>query len=132
MSSRGGFKAPPARLELPSRAPEVYKAVSTLPANAVLADLPLGQTDYDLRAMYYSIERWRPIVNGYSGFFPLHYGGRRWRSMKCRVTRTFHGDAARAGCHARHRARRRVPRFQGRDTTATLRMLAPRKSFDRL
>jgi len=74
MSPVDGFKAPPARLEVPGRAPEIYKAVSRLPPGAVLADLPLGQTDYDLRAMYYSIERWRPILNGYSGFFPLHYG----------------------------------------------------------
>jgi len=40
-----------------------------------VADLPLGEADYDVRAMYYSIDRWRPIVNGYSGFFPPHYGG---------------------------------------------------------
>jgi hypothetical protein len=40
----------------------------------VIADLPLGEADYDVRAMYYSIERWRRIVNGYSGFFPQHYG----------------------------------------------------------
>ena len=69
-----GFKMPAARLERPARAPGVYRAVSGLPADAVLADLPLGQPDYDLRAMYYSIDRWRPLVNGYSGFFPLHYG----------------------------------------------------------
>jgi hypothetical protein len=68
-----GFTTPPARLEPPRRAPGIYRAVSGLPAAAVLADLPLGQTDYDLRAMYYSIDRWRPILNGYSGFFPLPY-----------------------------------------------------------
>ena len=45
-----------------------------LPPAAVLAELPLGQPDYDLRAMYYSIVHWRPILNGYSGFFPLQYG----------------------------------------------------------
>ena len=38
-------------------------------------ELPLGPPDYDLRAMYYSTVHWRPIVNGYSGFFPPHYGG---------------------------------------------------------
>ena len=74
MSPIRGFAMPPAHLERPARAPEVYKAVGGLPADAVLADLPLGQPDYDLRAMYYSIDRWRPILNGYSGFFPLHYG----------------------------------------------------------
>jgi hypothetical protein len=68
-----GFATPPARLARPARAPGVYNAVGRLPPDAVLADLPLGQPDYDLRAMYYSIERWRPLLNGYSGFFPLHY-----------------------------------------------------------
>jgi len=68
-----GLTTPAARLERPSRAPGIYQAVGRLPPDVVLADLPLGQPDYDLRAMYYSIDRWRPILNGYSGFFPLHY-----------------------------------------------------------
>ena len=68
------YNQPSARLEIPSRAPGVYNAVSRLPAGATLADLPFGQADYDLRAMFYSIDRWRPILNGYSGFFPPHYG----------------------------------------------------------
>ena len=74
MSPVQGLATPPARLQLPRRAPPLYGAVGQLPTDAVLADLPLGQADYDVRAMYYSIERWRPIVNGYSGFFPPHYG----------------------------------------------------------
>jgi hypothetical protein len=74
MSPVRGFNTPDAHLERPDRAPEVYRAVTRLPAAAVIADLPLGQTDYDVRAMYYSIGSWRPILNGYSGFFPLHYG----------------------------------------------------------
>jgi hypothetical protein len=74
MSPVKEFVTPAARLELPRRAPLVYRSVDQLPSNVVIADLPLGQADYDLRAMYYSIDRWRPIVNGYSGFFPPHYG----------------------------------------------------------
>jgi hypothetical protein len=74
MSPVKGFNMPPAQLQPPRRAPAIYQAVSRLPANVVLADLPLGQTDYDVRAMFYSIDRWRPIVNGYSGYFPPHYG----------------------------------------------------------
>jgi hypothetical protein len=74
MSPLRDFTTPPARLDLPSRAPAVYRAVNQLPPGAVLAELPLGDHDYDLRAMYYSIDRWRPILNGYSGFFPPHYG----------------------------------------------------------
>lgn len=74
MSPLKEYATPVARLELPRRAPFVYRAVGQLPTAAVIADLPLGQSDYDVRAMYYSIDRWRPIVNGYSGFFPPHYG----------------------------------------------------------
>ena len=74
MSPVQGLATPVARLEPPRRAPPVYGAVGQLPTDAVIADLPLGQADYDVRAMYYSIDRWRPIVNGYSGFFPPHYG----------------------------------------------------------
>jgi len=40
----------------------------------VLAGLPLGLPDFDLRAMYYSTFHWRHLVNGYSGFTPAHYG----------------------------------------------------------
>jgi hypothetical protein len=74
MSPIRGFNTPAARLYPPNLAPEIYKTVNRLPGDVVLAELPLGQTDYDVRAMYYSIAHWRPILNGYSGFFPLHYG----------------------------------------------------------
>jgi hypothetical protein len=74
MSPIRGFNTPEARLYPPTQAPEIYKTVNRLPGDVVLAELPLGQTDYDVRAMYYSIAHWRPILNGYSGFFPLHYG----------------------------------------------------------
>src|SRR5207244_6108334 len=74
MSPVRGFNTPSPRLERPDRAPAIYGTVSRLPPDVVLAELPLGQTDYDVRAMYYSIAHWRPILNGYSGFFPLHYG----------------------------------------------------------
>jgi uncharacterized membrane protein len=73
MTPLRSFVTPPARVEPPRRAPEIYNAVSRLPPAVVLADLPLGQADYDLRAMYYSIDRWRPLLNGYSGFFPPQY-----------------------------------------------------------
>src|SRR6266545_3825679 len=74
MSPIRGFNTPAAKLYPPNLAPEIYKTVNRLPGDVVLAELPLGQTDYDVRAMYYSIAHWRPILNGYSGFFPLHYG----------------------------------------------------------
>jgi hypothetical protein len=74
MSPVRGFNTPEARLYPPNRAQAVYTAVARTPAGSVLAELPLGQSDFDLRAMFYSTVHWRPLVNGYSGFFPLHYG----------------------------------------------------------
>ena len=52
----------------------MYEAVARQPGGAVLAELPLGLPDFDLRAMYYSTFHWRQLVNGYSGFTPAHYG----------------------------------------------------------
>jgi len=65
---------PEARVYSPGLAPAVYQAMARQPENSVLVELPLGQSDYDVRAVYYSTVHWRRIVNGYSGFFPPHYG----------------------------------------------------------
>ena len=69
-----GYNAPEARLFRPARAPAVYHEVRKLPPSAVLAELPLGEPGFDLRAVYYSTVHWRPLLNGYSGFFPPNYG----------------------------------------------------------
>jgi hypothetical protein len=69
-----GFATPASRIYRPGRAPGIYKAIAGQGQNAVVAELPLGQPDYDLRAVYYSVTHWRPVLNGYSGFFPPHYG----------------------------------------------------------
>jgi hypothetical protein len=74
MSPVAGFVTPEARLRPPDETPAVYTAVARGPADAVIAELPLGQPDFDLRAMYYSTVHWRKLVNGYSGFTPVHYG----------------------------------------------------------
>jgi len=72
--STPGFNLPVARVYPPSRAPGVYRVVAELPQSAILAELPLGHSDFDARAMFYSIGHWRPLLNGYAGFFPPHYG----------------------------------------------------------
>lgn len=74
MTPPAGFNAPAARLLPPRRAPAVYNEVARQPGSVILAELPLGLPDFDSRAMYYSTVHWRPIANGYSGFFPPHYG----------------------------------------------------------
>jgi hypothetical protein len=68
------FNTPEARIYRPARAPIIYAETTRHIGDGVLAELPLGDTDYDLRAVYYSTVHWRPILNGYSGFFPPHYG----------------------------------------------------------
>ena len=65
---------PEARIYPPDEASDVYRALARQPEKSVLLELPLGQPDYDVRAVYYSTIHWRPLVNGYSGFFPPYYG----------------------------------------------------------
>jgi hypothetical protein len=70
-----GYNTPELRVYRPDRAPEIYKEFARqAPVDAVLAEIPLGEPDFDLRAMFYSIVHWRPLLNGYSGFYPPHYG----------------------------------------------------------
>jgi hypothetical protein len=47
--------------------------VTTLPAEAVIAELPFGDPAWELRDVYYSSVHLRPLVNGYSGGFPASY-----------------------------------------------------------
>jgi hypothetical protein len=67
------YTTPEARVYRPTRAPAVYRRLAQ-ETGVVLAELPLGQPDYDIRAMYYSVVHHARLVNGYSGFFPPHYG----------------------------------------------------------
>jgi hypothetical protein len=69
-----GYATPEPRLYRPARAPQVYKEIGRLPADVVVAELPLGIPDFDLRSTYYSLVHGRRVLNGYSGFFPPHYG----------------------------------------------------------
>ena len=69
-----GFASPEARVYRPARAPAVYREMARQPPDSVLVELPFGQPDYDLRAIYYSAVHWRGLVNGYSGVFPPYYG----------------------------------------------------------
>lgn len=68
------YVTPEARVYRPARAPAVYQQARRIASDAVIAELPLGYADFDLRAIYYSTVHWRRILNGYSGFTPPHYG----------------------------------------------------------
>jgi hypothetical protein len=67
------YATPEARVYRPARAPAVYQRLAQ-ESGVVLAELPLGQPDYDIRAMFYSVVHHARLLNGYSGFFPPHYG----------------------------------------------------------
>ena len=47
-------------------------------ANGPIVELPLGDPYGDVAAMYRQMTHGRPIVNGYSGYFPPHYSALRF------------------------------------------------------
>jgi len=59
----------------------LYRVVAELPEPVVLIEFPFGEPALDLQAMFYAGYHRRPIVNGYSGFFPTSFqrrAGRLW------------------------------------------------------
>jgi hypothetical protein len=74
MGSTQGYALPEPRVEPPRRAPAIYRDVAKLPRDIALLELPVGDSNWDLRSVYYSTAHWRKVVNGYSGFFPPGYG----------------------------------------------------------
>jgi hypothetical protein len=73
-SPEGRFAATPARLYTGEATPPVYRFLRTLPSpGTVVAEFPFGESAYDLLYMFYSTTHWHPLLNGYSGHFPLSY-----------------------------------------------------------
>jgi hypothetical protein len=50
--------------------------VKRLPGPVVLIEFPFGEQAYDIQAVFFAGFHRRPLVNGYSGFFPESYGDR--------------------------------------------------------
>jgi hypothetical protein len=48
------------------------------PSRRPVVELPLGETYGDVAAMYRQMSHGRPLVNGYSGYFPPHYAALRF------------------------------------------------------
>jgi hypothetical protein len=130
MSASTRFNLPEARLYRPARAPVIYKEAARLPPDAVLVELPLGYPDFDLRAMYYSLAHHRPILNGYSGFFPVSYGrltfavGELPRHPELSLQAVTEGGATHAIVHEGA-----FLQTEGPDTTAALRQLGATELF---
>ena len=70
LPSEGLVTPPPAYLEPSPSIPVIYRAVQSLRPGAILAELPFGDSWYDLRYMYFAATHRRRILNGYSGIFP--------------------------------------------------------------
>ncbi|HEV3216574.1 MAG TPA: hypothetical protein VGZ27_12665 [Vicinamibacterales bacterium] len=67
------YETPPSRVFTGEQVPAVYKFLGTLPADTIVAEFPLGEWAYELRYVFYSTVHWHPLINGYSGTFPLSY-----------------------------------------------------------
>ena len=66
-----GLVAPPPPYLTPRKdLPPIYRAVQSLPTGAVLAELPFGDSWYDVRYMFFAATHQRRLLNGYSGVFP--------------------------------------------------------------
>jgi hypothetical protein len=73
LPSQGLVSPPPAYLTPAPTLPQVYRALETVRADAVIAELPFGDSWYDLRYMYFAGIHRRRLMNGYSGLFPPSY-----------------------------------------------------------
>lgn len=51
----------------------LYGMVRDWPGSVVLAEFPFGDNAYELQAVFYAGYHLRPILNGYSGYFPPGY-----------------------------------------------------------
>src|SRR5205823_2394485 len=66
------YATPPSHMMTGDQVPPVYRFLKTLPAGrTVVAEFPFGQWTYELRYIFYSMAHWHPLINGYSGTFPL-------------------------------------------------------------
>lgn len=53
--------------------PDRVQMLERLPAGTPVLELPLGNVEGDLAAMYRSIYHQHPVMNGYGGYMPAHY-----------------------------------------------------------
>jgi hypothetical protein len=68
------YVKPPDRVYTGQDVPAVYRFLQTLPSpGTVVVEFPLGEWAYELRYVFYSTAHWHPLLNGYSGHFPLSY-----------------------------------------------------------
>jgi hypothetical protein len=68
------YADPPSRMFTGAQVPPAYRFLKTLPSpGTVVVEFPFGEWAYELSYVFYSTEHWHPLLNGYSGTFPLSY-----------------------------------------------------------
>jgi hypothetical protein len=67
------YELTPRRLDMGDAMSPVYRAVRDMPGKVVLIEFPFGEPAYEILATFYAGYHRRPLVNGYSGFFPEPY-----------------------------------------------------------
>jgi len=73
-----GLRPPePGPMRQGDRTPPVYRHVAALAPGTVLVEFPFGAYVYEFQYLFYSTVHWKPLVNGFSGFFPPSYLERR-------------------------------------------------------
>jgi hypothetical protein len=72
--AEGRYATPPARVYVGDEVPRSYRFLKSLPSpGTVIVEFPFGEWAYELRYVFYSTTHWHPLLNGYSGHFPLSY-----------------------------------------------------------
>ena len=71
------YELPEISFPTPPNLGAVYDTVKALPDNTVLAELPFGSDPFEIRSMYFAGYHRKPMINGFSGFFPKSYLMRR-------------------------------------------------------
>ncbi len=71
-----GLQPIPAYLRPVVAAPDIYRAVAATAPETILVELPIGDPGYELRYQYFGLMHGRPLLNGYSGYFPRSYRDR--------------------------------------------------------
>lgn len=70
------FDLAPRHLASASTLGAVYEAVRDLPNPAVLAEFPFGAPPFDIQTVFYAGFHRKPVINGFSGFFPASFNER--------------------------------------------------------
>jgi hypothetical protein len=68
-----GFELTPRHLSMGAEISPLYHWARDAPGRIVLIEFPFAEPAYDILATFYAGQHRRPLVNGYSGFFPEAY-----------------------------------------------------------